>query len=307
MALNKVINDANQKFEPVTTETLVFDTVPTEGSFNAVTSDGVAKAIAEGGGGGGDIFVATKGTTSYQDIVAAAGVGKAVVVVDSSDDSQIPLSYIDSSYAHFIKPEITDSEYGMRFRDVAVNTSDQWGTNQTVSNLPSYANPDNGKVLQIVRPGGTGNATPYWMTPSNVPAVTASDDGKVLQATYSGGTGSYSWATPSGGGGGAFYAEYNVTSYADIAAAYAAGKTVVMHDSNSNEIAYLVYIDTASEAATFVYLNIDSAVIYLDRFRVYGSNVWVYDSCISLPYYDASTDEGKILKIVSGVPTWVTP
>lgn len=49
MAINKVINDATKKYEPLTTETVVFDTVPTVNSFNAVTSDGVARAIAGGG------------------------------------------------------------------------------------------------------------------------------------------------------------------------------------------------------------------------------------------------------------------
>lgn len=55
--MRKHINSTD-KFIDVNTGTLVLDTTPTEGSFNAVTSDGVAKAIAQGGGGGagGDIY-----------------------------------------------------------------------------------------------------------------------------------------------------------------------------------------------------------------------------------------------------------
>lgn len=47
--MRKHINSTD-KFIDVNTGTLVLDTTPTEGSFNAVTSDGVAKAIAQGGG-----------------------------------------------------------------------------------------------------------------------------------------------------------------------------------------------------------------------------------------------------------------
>ena len=49
--MKKIINSADKQYVPVDTENLVLDDTPTEGSFNAVTSDGVAKAIAGGGGG----------------------------------------------------------------------------------------------------------------------------------------------------------------------------------------------------------------------------------------------------------------
>lgn len=47
--MRKHINSTD-KFIDVNTGTLVLDTTPTKGSFNAVTSDGVAKAIEQGGG-----------------------------------------------------------------------------------------------------------------------------------------------------------------------------------------------------------------------------------------------------------------
>lgn len=49
--MKKIINSAEREYTPVETQNLVLDDTPTEGSFNCVTSDGVAKAIAEGGGG----------------------------------------------------------------------------------------------------------------------------------------------------------------------------------------------------------------------------------------------------------------
>lgn len=64
--ITKKINGGN--FEPVVTGEIVLDAVPTEGSLNAVTSDGVAQAIAEGGGGSsytaGDGIVISEGEIS---------------------------------------------------------------------------------------------------------------------------------------------------------------------------------------------------------------------------------------------------
>lgn len=50
MALTKILNDENKTFRPVLTDKLVLDTKPTVGSFNAVTSDGVARAVAGASG-----------------------------------------------------------------------------------------------------------------------------------------------------------------------------------------------------------------------------------------------------------------
>lgn len=50
MAINKVINSQSQEFQPVLTDTLVLDDKPTVNSFNTVTSDAVARAIAGASG-----------------------------------------------------------------------------------------------------------------------------------------------------------------------------------------------------------------------------------------------------------------
>lgn len=53
MAFRKIINDSEggPKFVTEQEEELVFDQAPTKGSFNPVTSDGVAKALSVGEGG----------------------------------------------------------------------------------------------------------------------------------------------------------------------------------------------------------------------------------------------------------------
>ena len=49
--LRKVINSSTQQFEPVLVDKLVLDAVPTVNSFNSVTSDAVARAVAGASGG----------------------------------------------------------------------------------------------------------------------------------------------------------------------------------------------------------------------------------------------------------------
>lgn len=418
MALTKIINDANQSFRPVLTDKLVLDATPTEGSYNGVTSDGVAKAIAEGGSsleagdgiaisegtisakvdgetivinadgelesaGGGASYTAGAGISINNDIISVNhdsslsdvagtmpveinGMARTFKILPNAsltmDDTltisssssawastgigadQIPgymrvkLTSVDDSSKYVISTincrknndeiylDSVWSPYGLAgvafnlYENAPLSDAFNWGSlTPTAIGLTSgngvyvsfvmcdISGTQLGNDLSISGLSATAwsvgsSAAPQQLSVANpVPSTSMVSIGSVLTV---GSTFQPEWAAPSGGG--AFYAEYNVTSYADVAAAYAAGKTVLMYDSISQEIAYLVTIDTASEMATFVYLNLDT-VIHLDRFRLFGSNVWVYDSCNSLPYYDASTDEGKILKIVSGVPTWVTP
>ena len=50
MALTKIINDENKSYRPVLTDKLVLDAKPTVNSFNSITSDAVARAIAGASG-----------------------------------------------------------------------------------------------------------------------------------------------------------------------------------------------------------------------------------------------------------------
>ena len=67
--MRKHINSTD-KFIDVNTGTLVLDTTPTKGSFNAVTSDGVATAIEQGGGGGGS-YSAGNGVSISEGTISA--------------------------------------------------------------------------------------------------------------------------------------------------------------------------------------------------------------------------------------------
>ena len=71
--------------------------------------------------------------------------------------------------------------------------------------------------------------------PSGVPSVTSSDDGKVLTADYTGGVASYSWETPSAGGGDIVFVTLDTgmssaeaeTLFHTISAAVSGGKRVI--------------------------------------------------------------------------------
>lgn len=84
--MKKIINSASKQYVPVDTENLVLDDTPTEGSFNSVTSDGVAKAIAGGGGGGGTTYSAGDGISISEENEISAKVDGTTIGVNESGE-----------------------------------------------------------------------------------------------------------------------------------------------------------------------------------------------------------------------------
>ena len=62
-----------------------------------------------------------------------------------------------------------------------------------------------------------------------------------------------------------------------------------------------IFLGIAASATTFM-LMLNHPV-----YEYKGGHVRLWTNAVGLPAYDASTDEGKILKIVNGAPAWVTP
>lgn len=69
--ITKKINSATENYEDIVTTEMVLDDTPTKGSFNSVTSDGVAKAIEQGGGGGGSSYTAGNGVSISEGTISA--------------------------------------------------------------------------------------------------------------------------------------------------------------------------------------------------------------------------------------------
>jgi hypothetical protein len=80
--MKKHINSATEQFQDEYTDNWVLDDTPTEGSFNAVTSDGVAKAIA---GGGGSSYTAGDGISIADDAISVKVDGTTIDINSSGE------------------------------------------------------------------------------------------------------------------------------------------------------------------------------------------------------------------------------
>ena len=124
MALTKILNDENKSYKPVLTDKLVYDTKPTVNSFNGITSDAVARAIA---GASGEVPAVTESdngkvlTAVYDEGGAAvewaeAQGGGSVTTVDKAftvgvNGTGLPIT-VDCANATAVKSSATFTENG---------------------------------------------------------------------------------------------------------------------------------------------------------------------------------------------------
>lgn len=134
MALTKILNDENKSFQPVLTDKLVYDTKPTVNSFNGITSDAVARAIA---GASGEVPAVTESDNGKVLTAVYDEGGAAVEWADApsgipdmtSQDGKI-LGAVDNGgtmEAQWInKPEVTAADKSITVSNnaVAVNHDD---------------------------------------------------------------------------------------------------------------------------------------------------------------------------------------
>lgn len=137
MALKKVINSATQQFEPVLVDKLVLDAVPTVNSFNSVTSDAVARAVA--------------------------GASGEVPAVTESDNGKVLKAIYDEGGAAVewgeAAPAVTvDQTYNALSENPQSGTAVA-GAIATVKQVPASTASDSSKVLTV---NASGN--PEWQT-----------------------------------------------------------------------------------------------------------------------------------------------
>lgn len=172
----QIVNDTQYR-APVFPDGLYLDAKPTVGSFNAVTSDGVAKAIAQGGGGGGG------GGASY-----TAGNG---IAIDGDE--------ISVKAAGGVSVTSDGVAVNIDTNNLKLNSSDKVTLKCPVPTLAGSF--DVGKF--VVVDSIDGSAVPTYGLASALPTLTG-QAGKVLTVN-SGATG-VEWA--SAGGGGAYIADF---------------------------------------------------------------------------------------------------
>lgn len=137
--MRKSINSATQKFEDQITEELVLDAVPTVNSFNGVTSDGVARAIA---GASGEVPQVTESDN-----------GKVLKAIYDEGGPAVEWADVPSGV-----PEYSAADEGKVLGVITEGVEDTpalgW-VEQPADELPSYTTSEDGKVLGVVDNSGT--------------------------------------------------------------------------------------------------------------------------------------------------------
>jgi hypothetical protein len=148
--INKIINSEGQKYESETISELVFDAKPIVNSFNAITSDAVARAVA---GASGEVPQVTESDNGkvlkaiYDEGGAAVEWGEATV--DQTYDASSENAQSGTAVAEAVGTStnlaagknITLSEFDGALH---IGADDQ---------LPFYSDADSGKVLQVQADG----------------------------------------------------------------------------------------------------------------------------------------------------------
>lgn len=175
----------------------------------------------------------------------------------------------------------------------------------------TYANSINNNPIYAARAeadaAGNTISTTYATKselPDGVPAVTSSDDGKVLTAIYSGGAGSYSWQ-PGMSSDDVFVAEYGVTTWAEVEAAFLANKALFAYFNGHTYVMSDMVYSGGLKSVTFT--NVRSSQTRSDNAAV---NVWFVKAqstgtTWSSPDHASGYlvrspdggDEGKVLKV----------
>ena len=164
MALTKIINDENRGYRPVLTDKLILDAKPTVNSFNAITSDAVARAVA---GASGEVPAVEEGDN-----------GKVLTAI--YDEGGAAVEWADAPTEI---PDMTGQDGKILGAvDVEGTVEAQWINPPT--ELPASLGTA-GQVL-TVNSGATG--VEWANVPTELPDATSADNGKVLGVTDTSGT-----------------------------------------------------------------------------------------------------------------------
>ena len=178
MPIKKVINSESQNYQPILTDTLVLDAVPTVNSFNSVTSDAVARAVA---GASGEVPQVTEDDNGK--VLTAIYDAGGPAVEWATPEDEVP-AIGDSDNGKVLMASVTEVE------EALVKTA-AWSA-LSVDEVPAIGDTDNGKVLTATYTAAhddvPASSSYAWAAiPAQVPAFDpVADVGKVLQVTEDG-------------------------------------------------------------------------------------------------------------------------
>lgn len=176
----------------------------------------------------------------------------------------------------------------------------------------TYANSINNNPIYAARAeadaAGNTISTTYATKselPDGVPAVTSSDDGKVLTAIYSGGAGSYSWQ-PGMSSDDVFVAEYGVTTWAEVEAAFLANKALFAYFNGHTYVMSDMVYSGGLQSVTFTNVRSSrtsssdnsSVQVWFVKAQSTGTT-WSFPDHTGgyLVLSPSGGDEGKVLKV----------
>jgi hypothetical protein len=158
--INKIINSEGQQYEPETISELVFDAKPIVNSFNAITSDAVARAVA---GASGEVPAVTENDNGkvlkavYDAGGPAVEWGEAApaVTVDQTYDASSENAQSGVAVAEALGTETTL----VAGSGISLTESSGSLTIAADAQIPAYSDSDAGKVLQVQADGSLA-----WVT-----------------------------------------------------------------------------------------------------------------------------------------------
>lgn len=156
--INKIINSEGQQYEPETISELVFDAKPIVNSFNAVTSDAVARAVA---GASGEVPAVTESDNGK---VLKAIYDEGGAAVEWGDAA--PAVTVDQTYNALSENPQSGTAVAEAIAAIPAPSVDE---------VPDVTSSDDGKVLTASYSGGTGSYS--WQTAQGGGGVSILENG----------------------------------------------------------------------------------------------------------------------------------
>lgn len=239
---------------------------------------------------GTDVFFATYGTTTWNEIETAHDAGKLVFLYKAS-----PNGYLLPMKSIFISN--VDSESNIKFDGVfyadsytGIGSLSRYELNKvngwSIKAQSTIKYPTSSDVGKVYRAFATNRA--QWESINELPASTSADATKVLTVDSNGDA---VWMSPSYG---LFEAVYGTTSYSDIVDAINAHKIVYCRiaATGASRMAFLAYIGTSNvEFQYYRSLSSHSAANQTDEVYVYkvSASGWTTETRLTGIKYEAGT------------------